>query len=104
MTEPEFRTFVKSVLSDLFDQIDEFDTDDLDPTLSDGVLKVEFESGGTYVLSQQVPTREIWLSANLTAWHFKYADGEWNERDSGEPIRPMLSKLFSDKLGMPVQF
>lgn len=104
MTEPEFRTFVKSVLSDLFDQIDEIDTDDLDPTLSDGVLKVEFEDGGTYVLSQQVPTRELWLSANLTAWHFKYADGAWNERDTGEPMQPLLSKLFSDKLGMTVSF
>lgn len=104
MTEPEFRRFVKSVLSDLFDGIDEIDTDDLDPTLSDGVLKVEFEAGGTFVLSQQVPTRELWLSANRTAWHFKYVDEAWVERDTGEPMRPLLSKLFSDKLGMDVRF
>lgn len=105
MTETEFRTFVKQVLTDLFDQIDQIDTDDIDPVLSDGVVKVDFEeTGGTYVLSQQVPVQELWLSANRTAWHFRYVDGTWLERDTKAPMLPLLSKLFSDKLGMDIAF
>jgi len=104
MTEPEFRRFVKDVLVELFDQIDELDTDDIDPVYSDGVVKVDFEQGGTFVLSQQVPVQELWLSANRKAWHFKYVDGAWLERDTKEPMLPMLSKLFGDKLGMSVSF
>ena len=104
MTEPEFRSFVKEVLVDLFGQIDDLDTDDLDPVYQDGVVKVDFETGGTFVLSQQVPVQELWLSANRKAWHFVYVDGTWVERDTREPMLPMLSKLFADKLGMAVSF
>ncbi|HJN75046.1 MAG TPA: iron donor protein CyaY [Myxococcota bacterium] len=104
MTEQEFRRFVRDVLTDLFDQIDELDTDESDPVLSDGVVKVDFERGGTFVLSQQVPVQELWLSANRRAWHFRYEDGAWLERDSGEAMLPLLSGLFAEKLGLVVAF
>ncbi|MCB9763327.1 MAG: iron donor protein CyaY [Alphaproteobacteria bacterium] len=104
MTEQAFRAFVGETLEHLFDQIDRLDTDDIDPVLSDGVVSCAFESGGTYVLSQQVPVQELWLSANLTAWHFRWDGSAWVERDTGEPMLPLLSKLYGDKLKMPVVF
>lgn len=104
MTEQQFRSFVAQTLSDLFDIIENLDTDDHDPTLSDGVVKVEFEDGSTFVLSQQVPVQELWLSANMRAWHFRYVDEVWVERDTSEPMLPLLSKLFGDKLGLSVTF
>lgn len=105
MTEQEFRRFVAEVLDRLFDQIDHLDTDDIDPVHTDGVVSCEFEDGGTFVLSQQVPVQELWLSANMTAWHFRHdADAGWVERDTGEPMLPLLSRLFSDKLRSKVVF
>ena len=103
MTEQEFRSFVNEALEDLYEQIDDIDSDDLDPTFSAGVLTVDFETGGTFVLSQQVPVQELWLSANRRAWHFKF-DGQWRERDSSEPMTELLSQLFSEKLGMKIAF
>ena len=104
-TEQDFRRLVSDLLSHLADQLDLVEDDDIDPVLSDGVLSCAFEErGGTFVLSQQVPVRELWLSANRTAWHFRY-DGEgWPERDKGDDLLVVLNKLFSDKLGMPVTF
>ena len=102
--ENSFRIAVKAVLDSLLDQIDGIDTDEHDPMLTSGNLKVVFESGGTFVLSQQPPTQEIWLSANFTAWHFVRNNGEWLERDSDERMLDVLSTLFSDKLGMDVRF
>ena len=102
MDEANFRRLVSQVLEQLFDQIDCLETDDIDPTLSAGVLKVVFEPSGTFVLSQQVPVSELWLSANSRAWHFVQDQGVWRERDSAEPMLPLLSKLFADKLGIPV--
>jgi iron donor protein CyaY len=104
MTEQQFRSFVSATLNGLFDQIEALDTDDHDPTLSDGVVKVEFEDGSTFVLSQQVPVQELWLSANMRAWHFVYTDETWVERDTRAPMLPLLSKLFGDKLGLAVAF
>jgi len=99
-----FRTAVADLLKTLLDQIDEIDSEEHDPMISDGNLKVVFESGGTFVLSQQTPMHEIWLSANLSAWHFRCAEGQWLERDSNEPMLDVLSTLFTDKLGQDIGF
>ena len=104
MDETEFRDAVKKALHTLLEQVDDIDSDEHDPSLSGGNLHVAFEDGSTFVLSQQPPTREIWLSANFTAWHFLSKDGVWVERDSAEPMLTVLSTLFSDKLGMDIQF
>ncbi len=104
MDENEFRDAVKIVLHTLLDQVDGIDSDAHDPSLSGGNLHVAFEDGSTFILSQQPPTREIWLSANFTAWHFLKKDGAWVERDSAELMLDVLSTLFSDKLGMDIQF
>lgn len=100
--ESQFRQAVSATIKRLGQQIDAIDTDDLDWKLTEGVLTVEFESGGVFVLSQQVPTRELWLSAFSTAWHFKAQDGTWPERDTGAALADVLSGLFTRKLGVPV--
>ncbi len=104
MDEGVFREAVKVVLTALLEQVDEIDSDEHDPSLSGGNLHVVFEDGSTFILSQQPPTRELWLSANFTAWHFLKKGEVWLERDSEEPMLTVLSTLFSDKLGLDIQF
>lgn len=99
MEEARFRQVVVAALRQLAGQIDAIDTDALDWKQTEGVLQVDFEEGGVFVLSQQVPVRELWLSAFSKAWHFRYADGKWGERDSAEPLESVLSTLFTRKLG-----
>lgn len=100
--ETEFRHTVAAALKNLSRQVDELDTDAFDTRLADGVFQVDWEGGGTFVLSQQVPVRELWLSAFSKAWHFRHADGAWRERDSGEPLEQVLSAHFTRRLGRPV--
>ena len=103
-----FRAEVGRVLDALLEQIDGLDcdaADDLDPRLTPGNLQVTFEdTGAVFVLSQQTPTHELWLSANLSAWHFVRAESGWIERDTGESMVVLLSRLFSEKLGEAVAF
>ncbi len=102
--DASFRRVVDGVMKDLLEQVDEIDFD-LDPRYTPGNLQVVFEDdGSTFVLSQQTPTHEIWLSANLTAWHFRRIDGVWVERDTAEPMLGILGGLFSEKVGEPVLF
>ncbi len=100
--EQPFRRLVTSALRELAAQVDRIDSDDLDPKLTDGVFQVDFEGGGVFILSQQVPVRELWLSAFSKAWHFRFAEGGWRERDTSEPLEQVLTALFSRKLGRPI--
>mgnify|MGYP001203307411 CR=1 FL=1 len=103
--DAQFRLAVSAILDELLEQIDEIDSDDLDPRLTSGNLQILFEeSNSTFVLSQQTPTHELWLSANLRAWHFVRKSGQWIERDTGEPMTLLLSRLFSEKVGSSVEF
>ena len=100
--DAQFRLAVSSLLEELLEQVDELEDDELDPRLTSGNLSVTFEDSSVILLSQQTPTHELWLSANYTAWHFLRTEGTWVERDSGEPMLAVLSRLFSDKLGESV--
>ena len=102
--EADFRAAVKIILTTLLATVDDIDSDDHDPSMTAGNLKVVFEDDSTFILSQQPPTRGLWLSANFTAWHFICTEGVWRERDSERPMLSVLSELFSDKLGMDIHF
>ncbi len=99
-----FRRAAAHILEGLIDEIDEIEAD-LDPRITPGSLHVSFEDDGSvFVLSQQTPTHELWLSANLTAWHFFFDGVHWVERDSGKDMLAILGGLFSGKVGHTVDF
>jgi len=103
-SDREFRAAVEALLDTLLEQADEIDAD-IEPRLTPGNLSITYEDDDSVmVLSQQTPTHELWLSANYTAWHFLRKSGTWVERDSGEAMLDVLSKLVSDKLGLAVVF
>ncbi len=94
-----FRLAVEQTLADLLDALDGLDSDDFETRQTAGSLIATFEDDGSvFMLSQQTPTHELWLSANYTAWHFKHHGGSWVERDTAEPMSQVLSQLFSEKL------
>jgi CyaY protein len=97
-----FRLGVSQALRALLDQVDAIDSDALESRLTEGNLQISFEAGGVFVLSQQTPTHELWLSANLRAWHFRRQGGRWLERDTREPMDSLLSGLIGGKLGQLV--
>ena len=103
MTDNDFRQTVSDTLRNLYAQFDNIDSDDLDNRYSEGVLQTDFETGGVFVLSQQVPVHELWLSAFSRAWHFKRAEDCWRERDTHEPLEAVLSANFTKRLGKPVK-
>lgn len=99
-----FRRAVDDVLAALLVQLDAVESDEHEARLTSGNLIITFEAGGTFVLSQQTPVRELWLSANQRAWHFVRERGVWVERDSNAPMLETLSRLFSEKMGMATVF
>jgi iron donor protein CyaY len=101
MDEQKFRATVSAALDALFRQLDTVESDAFDSRVTDGVLQIDFEGGGVFVLSQQVPVRELWLSAFSRAWHFRYEGGAWLERDTNERLEDILTAHFTKRLERP---
>jgi len=100
--EQAFRAHVRTTLGRIHDAVDALPTDAVDLRIGDGVLTLEFDGGGSWILSQQVPVQELWLAADRQAWHFAASPDGWRERTSGEPLEALLGRLLTTRLGLAV--
>ncbi len=99
LDDSSFRMGVQQVFDLLFDELENLDSDDFEIQTQTGSFIITFEDDNSvFMLSQQTPTREIWLSANYQAWHFLRSSGNWVERDNGIALQKILQDLFSTKL------
>ena len=99
LDDSSFRMGVQKVFDLLFDELEDLDSDDFEIQMQIGSFIITFENDNSvFMLSQQTPTREIWLSANYQAWHFLRSSGIWLERDSGVELQKILQTLFSTKI------
>lgn len=65
--------------------------------LENGILTVELEGGGTYVINKHAPTRQIWVSSPTSgATHFArdQGTGRWIDTRGGRD----LARLLSDEI------
>lgn len=61
--------------------------------LEGGILTVELEDGGTYVINKHAPTRQIWVSSPASgATHFArdQASDRWIDTRGGRDLARML--------------
>jgi CyaY protein len=104
MTESEFESRSGEALRKLElalrDSAEEVDVD-----LADGILTIEFEDGSKFLANSHGASMQIWLSANLAAWHFGWheATSSWRDTKSGEELFTQLGLLVSQKLAQPVK-
>ena len=77
------------------------DPDDVDVSVSDGVLRLDLRDGTKIVINSHRAARQIWMAAVASAWHFDPVDGGgWKTPKTGEELRPTLAKLLHDRIGV----
>ncbi|HJO89089.1 MAG: iron donor protein CyaY [Alphaproteobacteria bacterium] len=73
MDETLFATLADATLMHLFETIDSAAGDELEVDLGEGILTVEREDGGQYVINKHAPNRQIWMSSPVSgARYFRY--------------------------------
>ena len=50
--------------------LEEFDPDEVDFAEADGVVKIQFPDGTTFVLNRQTAADQMWFAAGVRAWHY----------------------------------
>jgi iron-sulfur cluster assembly protein CyaY len=86
-------------------KLGEFDPDELEVELSQGVLTLTLGDDSKIVVNSHHAAGEIWMAAFRQAWHFapKEEGGKVEWRTQKDELRTTLGRILSDKLGRAVQ-
>ena len=103
MDEKEFGRRAGEALRKLDDALR--DVDGVESDLAGDILTLEFEDGAKFVINSHTAAQQIWMSANLQAWHFGWHEPtqSWRDTRSGAELFTELGKMTSEKLAQPVK-
>ena len=103
MDEASFDRVARDELHHIEDAFADVDPDDVDVSVSDGVLRLDLRDGTRIVINSHRAARQIWMAAVASAWHFDPAsDGTWRAPKSGEELHATLAKLLRDHIGLEI--
>lgn len=101
MSDSEFETLSRGEMTAIEDALADVDPDDIDVSVSDGVLRLDLRDGTRVVINSHRAARQIWMAAVASAWHFDpVGDGLWRSPKSAEELRPTLRKLVRERIGV----
>ncbi len=104
MDDVAFDSIAHDEMSYLEDRLSELDPDDVDLTVSSGVLRIDLRDGTKIVINSHRAARQIWMAAIATAWHFDPVDeGRWLATKTNEELRPTLARILRERIGVAVQ-
>jgi CyaY protein len=105
VTEAEYEAVAKPELSALVRALDGLDTTGFEAELASDILTVEFDDGARCVVNSHRAARQIWMAAELNAWHFDWLaeQGRWVASKSGDELWSALEGVLSRKLKRPVR-
>lgn len=99
--ESTFQTLADETLARLMDTLDEAVGDRLDVDLLGGILTIDLDSGGQYVINKHAPNRQIWMSSPVSgASHFDCdGNGGWVATRGAGTLAAMLSAEIAAATG-----
>ncbi|SCA56774.1 Protein CyaY [Candidatus Terasakiella magnetica] len=95
LDESQYHTLADELLEKLFDELDEAIGDVADIDLQDGILNIEFDAGGVYIINKNAINREIWMASPKSgASHYAYVEGAWTgTRDQADFLARLGDEL-----------
>ncbi len=106
MDNSQFESLADATLGRLQAAVDAAAGGKLDAELVGGILTIEIESGGQFLLNKHGPNRQIWLSSPVSgAWHFAWSEDDqaWISTRGGDRLEELLGKELSDASGEAIQ-
>ena len=104
MDRQEFQLRADACLERVEQWLEGFDPDELDFTSADGVVKLEFATGATFVLNRQTAAHQMWFAAGASAWHYEWSEGEqaWRCDKDGHDLLTRIAEVAGERLGRAV--
>lgn len=101
MEDAIFDNIARTELQAIEDGLSDIDPDDVEVSVSDGVLRLDLRDKTRIVINAHRAAKQIWMAAVSTAWHFDpSADGRWRAGRTNEELRHTLAKVVHDRIGV----
>ncbi len=104
MEKSTFLKLADTCLSAVCTWLEAFDPDEVDFAESDGVVKIQFPDGASFVLNRQTAADQMWYAAGVRAWHYNYVADEraWRCDKDGHELLACIAASVAQKLGRSV--
>jgi frataxin len=106
LSESEFDRIADEALEEISLAIETKLDDRVEVELLEGVLTIDMEDGGRYLINKHASNRQIWLASPRSgAWHFALADdGEsWVSTRDGTALGQLLRDEIGQATGVYVE-
>jgi frataxin len=104
ISEAAFQRIADQVLDAIVLAVEAKLDDRLDVELQEGILTIDMEDGGRYLINKHAPNQQIWLSSPASgAWHFASAGpgaGWVSTRDPGTTLAGLLRQELKAATGV----
>ena len=91
MTEAAFVRLVTNYLDYLLEKIETSYWSVVESELNEGVLKIQTETSGVFIINRNLPRQELCLSSPFSGGaHFSYSGQEWLNTRNQESFEPLL--------------
>lgn len=107
LDETTFEKIADDFLGKLMDAIDDDLGDQMDVDLQGGILTIDLDAGGQYVINKHGPNQQIWMSSPKSgATHYGRDEsaGTWLCTRSGADMLKTLASELSAVSGKSVDF
>lgn len=96
LDDASFAALADEALGRLFEQLEDMVGDQADVEFQEGILTVDFERGGRFVINKHQPNRQIWLASPVSgAAHFRWDGSGWASTRGGARLPDVLSADIS---------
>lgn len=102
MDTSAFEKLATETLDDMMEAIDDQLGDFLDVDLNGGILTIELDDGGQYIINKHGASNQIWMSSPFSgATHYDFDESAeaWVSTKGGEPLKEVLSTELSKATG-----
>lgn len=104
MERSKFLRLADEAITRVEDWLEEFDPDEVDFSSADGVIKIQFANGPTFVLNRQTAADQMWYASGVRAWHYLWDEERrsWLCDKDGHELFERIGHTVSDQLGRSV--
>lgn len=104
LDDTSFPQIADDTLESFMDAIEAAVGDQADVDLEGGILTIDLDAGGQYVINKHAPNRQIWMSSPKSgATHYGFVDGHWACTRSGRALGDLLAEELTAATGVSIR-